>query len=547
MVLKKRGAELASEFVQVVRFLGETERMRVVVEPAEYDALVLAASLGSGGASSSSSSSSSSSGGQNNGAAAADDASTPSSSSSSSDNPLAASTRYLYTFTPQERERGGLAEAVDFVVCLGGDGVILHAGGLFGRSIPPVVSFHLGSMGFLTNHAFADFRSHLRDVIYGSERLEACDPSAAGAGAGDAGAPAPAALAAPVVMDDGRAAGGTAAAASSAPPPPASLVGSVGSLASGDYTNHARHDPDYLPPPRPPPSPPSPGAQKLGVMVTLRMRLECSVIRRGSSGGAPPEQVYEVLNEVVVDRGADSFLTNLECFAAGRLITRVQADGVMLATPTGSTAYSAAAGGSMVHPNVPGILLTPVCPHSLNFRPVVLPDYVDIELRVPDAARCGAWVCFDGKHRQQLGRGDRVRVRMSPNPMPTINKADLTGDWFESLERCFRWSNRAEQKPLPRLAAAAGLDEEAEEDEGGAVEGARAGLAAEADSHSAASRDEGDSAHARAERAARRAAEAEAMARAFLAAAGAGDAAAAAAAQQQQQQQQQERARLLTL
>jgi hypothetical protein len=237
-------------------------------------------------------------------------------------------------------------------------------------------------------------------------------------------------------------------------------------------------------------------------MVTLRMRLECSVVRRGCDR---PEQVYEVLNEVVVDRGADSFLTNLECRVAGRLITRVQADGVMLATPTGSTAYSAAAGGSMVHPNVPAILLTPVCPHSLNFRPVVLPDYVELELRVPDAARCGAWVCFDGKHRQQLGRGDSVHVRMSPNPMPTINKADLTGDWFESLERCFRWSNRAEQKPLQ--------------------EGARAGVAAEADS-SSTSRDEGDdgatSDDERAERAARREAEAEDMARAFVAAAAAG-------------------------
>jgi NAD kinase len=501
MVLKKRGAELAAEFVQVVQYLGETERLRVVVEPAEYDALLLAARYGSGG----------SSGEDEEGDGSS--ASTPQQHQNHRNphpNPLAASSRYLYTFTPQERERG-LADAVDFVVCLGGDGVILHAGGLFGRSIPPLVSFHLGSMGFLTNHAFVDFRAHLRDVIYGSQRLEAC------ASGGDA-----AALAAPVASSVGAGGAAMAAAAPSssfAPPqqqqqqrPPALPVSPRGgSNGTGSSSLSSPPAPPtgsvldsaaaaHLPPPSSPPSPTN--EQKLGVMVTLRMRLECSVVRRGQTLDNP-EQVYEVLNEVVVDRGADSFLTNLECRVAGRLITRVQADGVMLATASGSTAYSAAAGGSMVHPNVPAILLTPVCPHSLNFRPVVLPDYVELELRVPDAARAAAWVCFDGKHRQQLMRGDSVHVRMSPNPMPTINKADLTGDWFESLERCFRWSNRAEQKPLQ--------------------EGARAGVAAEADSSTHASRDDGDgNVVAAMERLARREAEAEALARAFAAAAAAG-------------------------
>jgi hypothetical protein len=102
----------------------------------------------------------------------------------------------------------------------------------------------------------------------------------------------------------------------------------------------------------------------------------------------------------------------------------------------------------MVHPNVQAILLTPICPHSLNFRPIILPDYIELELRVPNSARVGAWVCFDGKQRQEIHRGDSVFIKMSENPVPTINRTDLTTDWFESLERCFRWSNRAEQKPF---------------------------------------------------------------------------------------------------
>lgn len=156
----------------------------------------------------------------------------------------------------------------------------------------------------------------------------------------------------------------------------------------------------------------------------------------------------QVMNEVVVDRGSSSFLTDVNVFESGNFMTRVQADGLMIATPTGSTAYSAAAGGSMVHPNVPSILFTPICPHSLNFRPIILPDYCELEMHIGSEARAGAWVSFDGKHRQELQRGDMLRVRMSPNPVPTINRIDQTQDWMESLDRCFGWSNRVAQKGL---------------------------------------------------------------------------------------------------
>jgi NAD+ kinase len=67
-----------------------------------------------------------------------------------------------------------LHKAIDFVVCLGGDGVLLHASSLYKRAIPPVISFNLGSLGFLTNHTFDDFRRDLRDVITGCEDLTEC-------------------------------------------------------------------------------------------------------------------------------------------------------------------------------------------------------------------------------------------------------------------------------------------------------------------------------------------------------------------------------------
>lgn len=316
MLIKKVGDELIDEFFQVLQFLGRKEKMDVVVEPDIYWRVI--------------------------------------ESHPDMD--------FVYTYASDNNQR--LGEYIDFVACLGGDGVILHASHLFKQSIPPVISFHLGSLGFLTHHRFEECQQALRDVIYGSADTSPCS---------------------------------------------------------------------------------IPGSYSAGIMITLRMRLLCEVVRQGKE---EPDQSYEVLNEVVVDRGASPYLTNIECYERGRMITRVQADGIMLATPTGSTAYSVAAGGSMVHPNVPAMLLTPICPHSLTFRPVVLPDYADVELKIPEGARSTGWVSFDGRKRQELHPGDGVRVRMSRHPVPTISKEDQTGDWFKSLEKCFGWNERLEQRPF---------------------------------------------------------------------------------------------------
>lgn len=83
-------------------------------------------------------------------------------------------------------------------------------------------------------------------------------------------------------------------------------------------------------------------------------------------------------------------------------ITTVQADGVCVATPTGSTAYNLAAGGSLCHPDNPVILVTAICAHTLSFRPIVLPDTVVLRLGVPYDGRASSWVSFDGKERYAL-------------------------------------------------------------------------------------------------------------------------------------------------
>jgi len=150
------------------------------------------------------------------------------------------------------------------------------------------------------------------------------------------------------------------------------------------------------------------------------------------------------LNEVVIDRGTSTYLGMLEVYADNTLITTAQADGLIIATPTGSTAYSLAAGGALVMPSIPGILLTPICPHALSFRPAIFPDSVTLKIVLPTSARqATAQVCFDGKSPQELHPGDAVVVTTSVWPLPAVCRADQHIDWMTSVKQKLLWNERA--------------------------------------------------------------------------------------------------------
>jgi NAD+ kinase len=193
--------------------------------------------------------------------------------------------------------------------------------------------------------------------------------------------------------------------------------------------------------------------------LSIRMRLTCRVNREqnaaqsSAAGQQPCQQLpsserYQVLNEVVIDRGVSPFLTSLEMYCNDSMVTTVAADGIIAASPTGSTAYNMSAGGSMVHPDVPSILLTPICPHSLSFRPIVLPDTVSLKFRVSEKSRATAWVSFDGKFRQELRRGESVEIQTSVWPVPVICSEYNTQDWFKTLSTLLHWNTRHIQKEL---------------------------------------------------------------------------------------------------
>ena len=92
-------------------------------------------------------------------------------------------------------------------------------------------------------------------------------------------------------------------------------------------------------------------------------------------------------------------MSTIELFGDDDHFTTVQADGICISTPTGSTAYNLAAGGSLCHPDNPVILVTAICAHTLSFRPIILPDTIVLRVGVPYDARTSSWASFDGRER----------------------------------------------------------------------------------------------------------------------------------------------------
>jgi NAD+ kinase len=144
-----------------------------------------------------------------------------------------------------------------------------------------------------------------------------------------------------------------------------------------------------------------------------------------------------VLNDVVINRGALARLADIETHIDDHYLTTFRSDGLIVATPTGSTAYSLAAGGPVIHPEVPGIILTPICPFTLTNRPLIVPDSIQIELKLARGAS-DIMLTFDGQKGLDINDRDVIRVCKGPHPLDMIT---LPGQhYFDVLKAKLRWS-----------------------------------------------------------------------------------------------------------
>ena len=166
--------------------------------------------------------------------------------------------------------------------------------------------------------------------------------------------------------------------------------------------------------------------------VEYRMRLITSVIR-------DDKRIAEglVLNDVVINKGALARLANIITFIDDNYLTTFRSDGLIISTPTGSTAYSLAAGGPVVHPAVPGVIVTPICPFTLTNRPIILPDNVEIKIKLDEKAN-DIILTFDGQEGLEIKNGDSIIIKKSPSPLEIIQMPNR--NYFSVLKTKLDWS-----------------------------------------------------------------------------------------------------------
>ncbi|KAF2637647.1 ATP-NAD kinase [Massarina eburnea CBS 473.64] len=291
----------------------------------------------------------------------------------------------VYTYEPSAENgmRTLLSDKTDLICTLGGDGTILRASSLFSHSatVPPILSFAMGTLGFLGEWKFGEYKRAFREVYM--------------SGASDAYAN--------LSLPDGR-----SEQPNSSDPldQPLSYADIRGKSMGSSRTSR----------------------------ILLRNRIKVGVFGPdGTRINSPADRDTYALNEVIVHRGMSPHLKIVDVFVGGRFLTEGVADGMIISSPTGSTAYSLSSGGSIVHPLVPSLLLTPICPRSLSFRPLVLPANTPITLRLGEKNRGREVdVSIDGK-RMPGGMGVGMQVRVLGEEVRTAD-----GEWVGGVPSIVR-------------------------------------------------------------------------------------------------------------
>lgn len=150
-----------------------------------------------------------------------------------------------------------------------------------------------------------------------------------------------------------------------------------------------------------------------------------------------PNRRYRVLNDCAINKSAVARIIEMRVSVAGLFVSTFRGDGLIVATPTGSTAYNLSAGGPIIYPTMNAVAITPICPHMLTNRPLVLPDELDIEISLATPDSKDIFLTFDGQEGFELTDRDRVCVRKSEERVLLVQSPDK--NYFDVLRNKLKW------------------------------------------------------------------------------------------------------------
>ncbi|MGQ0736084.1 MAG: NAD(+)/NADH kinase [Acidobacteriota bacterium] len=157
--------------------------------------------------------------------------------------------------------------------------------------------------------------------------------------------------------------------------------------------------------------------------------------------GSLPGHTGLAMNDIVLARTALSRMVDLDVTVGDQFVTSVRSDGLIIATPTGSTAYNLSAGGPVVHPAMDAMVLTPIAPHTLTHRPIVIPAAREVRVRAASTnAGAEIYVTFDGQHGLPLAEGGELSVTRAAKPIRLVRAANR--NYFAVLREKLKWGER---------------------------------------------------------------------------------------------------------
>ncbi|HMK55792.1 MAG TPA: NAD(+)/NADH kinase [Dissulfurispiraceae bacterium] len=168
--------------------------------------------------------------------------------------------------------------------------------------------------------------------------------------------------------------------------------------------------------------------------IEERMMLDVCVLRESAEAGC-----FQALNDAVINKGAMARIIEMETFVEASYVTTYRADGLIISTPTGSTAYNLAAGGPILYPTLSSIVIAPICPHMLTNRPIVLPDKSDIRIVLKSEIE-SVYLTVDGQVGIPLQQGDVIEVKKSDNTTRIFTPCGH--DYFNLLRTKLKWGER---------------------------------------------------------------------------------------------------------